>query len=290
MSTPQVFTVTSGEMDALHGTGPLSIAIYLHLRQWMDYATGTVGRTRPISLAMLASYLEHHIPKGQGTQITRPSERNLRTGLDNLARAGLLIRERAAGLVFRLVLAQTGEVRPFQTRREPGTELSTESDTANAMQDKGFSAKPDTCKMSADSPNLTHIKYQEVQNLYAAQPASPVDNFHRREQPATTEGDCKPQRQSNRRLSLARGTEDDQARVLRCGRQRGLEPRPGESWAEFAARVFRPAAAYVIGAQDAAVSRVQAAQGDIASSPIPGHAQTAESRQNAGKWPEEVPA
>ena len=263
MSTPQVFTVTSGEMGALHGLGPLSIAIYLHLRQWMDYATGTVGKTRPISLAMIASYLEHHIPKGQGTQITRPSERNLRTGLDNLVRAGLLIRERATGLVFRLVLAQTGEVRPFQTRREPDTELSTKPDTAKAMQDKGFSTKPDTSKTSTDSPNLTHIKYQEVQNLYAVPPASPVDNFHRREQPATPQGDCTPQRQSNRRLGLARGSEDDQARLLRCGRQRGLEPRPGESWAEFAARVFRPAPQASHGAQDGAVGRVQAVQAAV---------------------------
>ena len=290
MSTPQVFTVTSGEMDALHGLGPLSIAIYLHLRQWMDYATGTVGRTRPISLAMLASYLEHHIPKGQGTQITRPSERNLRTGLDNLVRAGLLIRERATSLVFRLVLAQTGEVRPFQTGCEQGTDLSTEPGSVKATPSMGSSAEQGMSETHADVLNAAHIRLKEVQELYAVQPASPVDNFGAAIQPATPSGDCKPQRQSNRRLSLARGTEDDQARLLRCGRQRGLEPRPGESWAEFAARVFRPAAAYVIGAQDAAVSRVQAAQGDIASSPIPGHAQTAESRQNAGKWPEEVPA
>ena len=158
--------------------------------------------------------------------------------------------------------AETGEVRPFQTGRDEGTQLSTEPGIAKAMPGMGSSAEHGTSEMHANVLNRAHIKYQEVQNLYAV-PAMPlVDNFCRRDQPATTEGDCQRQRQPDRRLSLARGIEEDHERLLRCGRQRGFEPRPGESWAEFAARVFRPAAAYVTGAQDAAVSRVQAAQGD----------------------------
>ena len=281
MSTHALFVITGAEVAALHGLGPLAAALYLHLRGWMDYGTGIVGRTRPVSLAMLAAYTESHVPRGGGTQITRPSEKSLRVALDRLTRAGLLTRERSAGLVFRLALAQTGKVRPFQTGHDEGTQLSTEPGSVKATPGMECVAEHGTGEMHDDGLNPTHIRYQEVQNLYAVPALPPVDNFDRREQPATASGNGKPQRQPDRLLGLARGTEDDHERLLRCGRQRGLEPRPGESWAEFAARAFRPA-------QDGAVSGVQGAQGAIEAPPMSDYARATESRQKAAQAPEAV--
>ena len=134
------------------------MAVYQHLRGWMDYGSGVVGRTRPISLSMLAAYTESHVPKGQGVQITQPTQKALRIVLERLTRAGLLIRERATSLVFRLVLAQTGEVRPFQTGCEQGTDLSTEPGSVKATPSMGSSAEQGMSETHADVLNAAHIR------------------------------------------------------------------------------------------------------------------------------------
>lgn len=99
--------LTAAEIEAMHGSGPLSAYAYLWLRYWADIRTGVVGQSRPISLGMLRAYCETHVPKGAGVQIVQPSERNIRTALAGLERAGLLRRLSADRLCYRLLLAQT---------------------------------------------------------------------------------------------------------------------------------------------------------------------------------------
>jgi len=121
--------LTAGELDALHGCGPLGIAVYVHLRAWMDLRTAMVGASRPISRAMILAYVETHVPRGAGTETVKSTVKELRTALDRLMRAGLLVRRgNDDALVFRLPLAQTlshdqnkqGRVRAGCVGREPG--------------------------------------------------------------------------------------------------------------------------------------------------------------------------
>jgi len=99
--------LTAAEIEATHGSGPLSACAYLWLRYWADIRTGVVGQSRPISLGMLRAYCETHVSKGAGVQIVQPSERNIRTALAGLERAGLLRRLSGDRLCYRLLLAQT---------------------------------------------------------------------------------------------------------------------------------------------------------------------------------------
>lgn len=148
--------LTAGELDALHGCGPLGIAVYVHLRAWMDLRTGTVGASRPISRAMILAYVETHVPRGAGVETVKSTVKELRTALDRLSRAGLLLRKgNDDALVFRLPLAQTpsldqnkqGRVRaggndPEQGRVQ-GAEQGRESGRVQPSIGAGFAADRD---------------------------------------------------------------------------------------------------------------------------------------------------
>ena len=155
--TAQVVAITADELDALHGAGPLSFQVYVLLRAWMDYGTGAVGFSRPISLHMLRAYCESHTPRGTGVQIEQPSEKGIRTALDRLQRAGLLRRTGGDRLAFLLPLALTASARPQQTRQGDGAELSTEPGMAKASPGTGFTAEPGTGNTPAEGPNPAHI-------------------------------------------------------------------------------------------------------------------------------------
>ena len=90
--TEQLITLRRIELETLHGAGPLAFEAYVMLRGWMDFRTGITGRSRPISLAMLATYCETHTPRGAGTQIEQPTEKSIRGALERLERVGMLRR------------------------------------------------------------------------------------------------------------------------------------------------------------------------------------------------------
>ena len=117
------FVVTDAEMSGLYGLSGLAWKLYLVLRERMDYATGVVGLSSPISLNGLMQRAETHVPRGMGHQIDQPTQKEVRLALDALARSGLLKREdvREKMLVFRMPLAAIGSVRPKQTRHNEGT-------------------------------------------------------------------------------------------------------------------------------------------------------------------------
>lgn len=217
--TEQVFAITATELDRLHGSGPLASTIYLHLRAWMDYATGTVGKSRPVSLAMLSSYTETHTPRGNGVQIEQPSQKAIRTSIERLQRAGLLRRLAGDSLHFLMPLALNVQSRTFQTRHNDGTKQSTEPDTVESSTGAGFRRIPDTENGTPGKANPAHIMYQV--NLKT--PLRAVDNFSGR---GTRPG----------KERLAEGS-DGHSRLLRYGQRRGIEPRPGESWQEYRSRL-----------------------------------------------------
>lgn len=126
------------EIDALHGAGPLGMSVYVWLRTWVDLRTGRVGASRPISLQMLLSYTETHVPRGAGMQTIKATIKELRVALDRLQRLGLLVRMGGGDtLVFRMPMAvlpshaqiKQGTVRAGCDGAEPGTEQGTESGT-----------------------------------------------------------------------------------------------------------------------------------------------------------------
>lgn len=155
--TTQIVAITADELDALHGAGPLSFQVYVLLRTWMDYATGAVGFSRPVSLHMLRAYCETHITRGAGVQLEQPSEKAIRTALDRLQRSGLLRRAGGDRLAFVLPLALTASTRPEQTRHGGGAEKSTERGTGKAAPHAGFATEPGTADTPAPPPNPAHI-------------------------------------------------------------------------------------------------------------------------------------
>lgn len=214
--TAQVIALTASELDALHGAGPLAFTIYVLLRSWADYRTGTVGRTRPVSLAMLATYSETHTPRGAGVQIEQPTEKAIRTALDRLARCGLVRRLPGDRLAFLLPLALRASARPNQTRQGDGTVLSTEPGTMEPAPVLAMQPEPGRRETPPPRPNRAHIMYQVSQHLTA--PA--VDNFA----PPRTAG----------KTGFAEG---DRGRLVALARRRGIEARPGETWQDFQRRV-----------------------------------------------------
>ncbi|MBS0372549.1 MAG: hypothetical protein JSS57_25515 [Proteobacteria bacterium] len=225
----QIIALRVLELDALHGTGPLALALYLHLRAWMDYGTGISGRSRPISLAMLASYTETHITRGAGVQVAQESEKAIRVALARLTQRGLLRRLAGERLVFALPLALTAPARPKRTGRDEGTVSSTEHGTpqaAPALEDEG---ERGPVHAMLQWPNWAHIKYQE--NLNPTLPH--VDNF---DLPGGSRSTRKPG-------SAARGGGgsancEDTNRLLRLGERVGKPPRPGESWKDYRGRLM----------------------------------------------------
>jgi hypothetical protein len=96
------------EDDALHGLPWIAQLVYLRaLRPYMDYATGTVGMKRGVSLKSIAEML--HVEHGQGRRdYGDPTPKAVRYALELLEREGLI--ERIAAdrqLVFHLPLADT---------------------------------------------------------------------------------------------------------------------------------------------------------------------------------------
>lgn len=270
--TDQVFTLTMTELEKLHGTGALPIAIYCHLRAWMDYASGTVGRTRTLSLGMLAAYCESHTPRGQGTQIEQPSQKAIRTSLERLQRNGLLRRLAGDNLHFALPLALTASVRPNQTRHSVGTVSDTTPGTVTANTDAGFKPVPVTVSATPTAPNPAHIRFTE--NLSSTSTLAEVIHsqgisttgkeaiIDRWTQQGITSQQVKSAVNKARAVRAAEGSlqplnvglidsilkappapprahsNDD---LLKAGQAVGVQPRPGESWDQYRARLAQAA-------------------------------------------------
>ena len=230
---PRLIALTDREVDGLFGIGPLGALLYVSLRAVMDYHDGTAGRSTPISLHGLAMAAETHTTRGRGVQITRPSEKEVRGALAKLERNGLLRRLSGDALAFRLPLALVASARPIQTGHSAGTVLSTQPGAAQPASTLVMQAAPGTDAAAQQRANRAHVNGYENQNL-PARPAAAVDN--RSARPAA---DRSARGASPAPVAYPPACESEQARLLAIGRQRGVDARPGESWSEFAARLFR---------------------------------------------------
>ncbi len=229
----RLIAITEAELDAMHGAGPLAVSVYLELRRMMNYHDGTVGKSTPISLHGLAHATEIHITRGKGFEIRQPSEKEIRTALDRLARAGLLRRMAGDRLAYRLPMALTARARPAHSGQGEGTDSSTQPGTADTAPALAVQAEPGTPSEGTTEPNRAHIDGQEIQKPGAARrPAVDKSEGATRRPQRSAAG---PTRTATPRPACADGEDH---RLLLIGRQRGIEPRPGESWAQFRGRVF----------------------------------------------------
>jgi hypothetical protein len=146
--------ITFAELDALHGTGPLGIALYVLLRAAMDFRTGYVGRTTTISRNGLRMRLERETTRGKGVQVvSQASLDQIDRMLAVLVDKGLLKKESGGEvLVFRMLLARTGNVRQFQTRDNAATVPA----TSKPLPDGPLPGEP----ARGFSPNPRHIRDQ----------------------------------------------------------------------------------------------------------------------------------
>lgn len=287
--TPRI-VLTAEELDALHGTGPLAIAVYLTLRTAMDFATGTVGRSRPISLHGLAMATETHIPRGKGVQVAQPSEKETRLALERLSRAGLLCRLAGDRLAFSLPLALLASARPAQTGRSAGTDLFTEPGTANPAPALAFrpiagytgqsfrtpeTGKPGTyrCTEKSYMPPPGAVENSQpiagstlsggrttegwISNLppastapavcdlsgIEASPAELAQAMATAQRIRAREGSSQPIGPGLLRRLLAKPTQAERPgklssdELVKLGTERGMPPRPGESWEQYRRRL-----------------------------------------------------
>ena len=230
----RLIAITEAELDAMHGLGPLAVSLYIGLRRQMDYRTGETGRSTPISLHGLAHATEIHITRGKGFEIRQPSEKEIRTALDRLARAGLLRRLAGDRLAFRLVLALTvTRARPAHTGQGAGTDSSTQPGTADTVPALALQPEPGTPSKGTTEANRAHVNAQENQTPAAARPPA-VDNpagGARRPQRSAAAG---PTRTATPRPVCSDGEDH---RLLLIGARLGITARPGESWRDYGGRV-----------------------------------------------------
>lgn len=220
------------ELDAMHGAGPLAVALYLELRRMMDYHDGTVGKSTPISLHGLARATETHITRGKGFEIRQPSEKEVRTALARLAHAGLLRRLAGDRLAYRLPLALTARARPAHTGHGAGTDLSTDPGTADTAPLQALQAEPGTPSETSTEANRAHIDGQEIQKPAAAnRPAVDKSEGATRRPQRSAAG---PTRTATPRPACADGEDH---RLLLIGARLGITARPGESWRDYGTRV-----------------------------------------------------
>ena len=228
----RLIALSEAELDAMHGAGPLAVSLYLELRRMMDYHDGTVGRSTPISLHGLARATETHITRGKGFEIRQPSEKEIRTGLDRLARAGLLRRLPGDRLAYRLPLALTARARPAHTGQGAGTDSSTQPGTADTAPLQAMPAEQGTPTETSTEPNRAHIDGQENQNPGASPPPAvdnPAGGTRRPNRSAAGTG-----RTATPRTACSDGEDH---RLLLIGARLGITARPGESWRDYGTRV-----------------------------------------------------
>ncbi|WP_035060595.1 hypothetical protein [Andreprevotia chitinilytica] len=158
------------EMTAVFQGGPLAIAVYLLLRRWMDYATGTVGVERSVAVAKLCDHLGHDIPRGKGFEHKKPSVQNVRTALEWLKKNNV-IQQVASGerVVFFLRLAMTRSVRPKQTQHELNKNLTSPSQQAQSKAWQGFGGdSPQADSFVGNTHSQQASTYQETSALSGA--------------------------------------------------------------------------------------------------------------------------
>ena len=126
---------------ALQGLPWLAQIVYLRgIRRFMDYQTGVVGVRRGISYQSIAetAYVEP-LPGRHSADTGAPSARTIRTAIDNLIKAGLLVRQGDdSRLVFLLPLASRDESAQKSSVRGTSGERQGRNVSLNSISDSGL--------------------------------------------------------------------------------------------------------------------------------------------------------
>ena len=266
--TEQLITLRRIELETLHGAGPLAFEAYVMLRGWMDYRTGITGRSRPISLAMLATYCETHTPRGAGTQIEKPTEKRIRGALDRLERAGLLHPLAGPRLAYRLPLAATASARPNQTGHGAGTPPPTEPGAVFPAPALETSPELGTLQDTSKGTNRAHIRnhvlllstcalvdYLEQQNVSTAGKEETIERWradgltlNALQQAMSTAHAVRTKAGSTQPVNIGLldsllinaprvGYRRTGGGLIATGTAQGKPPRPGESWEAYRQRI-----------------------------------------------------
>lgn len=138
------------ELDALRGTDYSLTALYIYLKQYMDFDTSIVGYKRRISYQGMSEAL--YIEPRQGVKGGSPHISSIRRMLDQLIKCGLITKTRKDTLVFKLPMVDTS----FYVINKPDRKSTPIADTDEAIQDKALQQKADRPKKAkADIPHYT---------------------------------------------------------------------------------------------------------------------------------------
>ncbi|EKE79456.1 hypothetical protein [Idiomarina xiamenensis] len=118
--------------------------LYLYLRMHMDYGTGIVGLKRKISYQAIREHLEYKPERGSKAQASSPTKDQIKRLLQKLERYGwiepLHTKRIGESMIFRLVLASTGAIRPNEERHMSATEALPRSNPVNTASSDTMSA------------------------------------------------------------------------------------------------------------------------------------------------------
>ena len=173
---PPLIVFTSQELTAMFDLSHLACRLYIILRTSMDFQTSIVGMVKKISLNSLAENTEEAVSRGKGFQRNRPTVDQIRTAIDSLTRAGMIVKQGQTGLVFLLPMAyrasyclnQTAQSDPTNSPRfdygtPQGSSQASHSATLSAQErtpqntPHGFYTLSD----SIDIRNSPHIREAE---------------------------------------------------------------------------------------------------------------------------------
>jgi len=157
------------ELAALSGQRPELWQLYIVLRTFMDYRTGTVGQSRRISWRALQEAL--YVEPGPGLEGTgTPTKAKVRRLADGLERAGLA-RNRSVlkQLIFLLPLAVTDQSAPNKPGTKPAQIRHSHPGTSEASEDAVCEPDAPTTRQvpiskgtaKAGTPPVSGIRYPE---------------------------------------------------------------------------------------------------------------------------------
>jgi len=156
--------VNRGEHDALDYLPYRAQVLYLMcLRYWMDFNSGIVGLTRPVTYRLLREQLEIRPPPQSRERVTSPTRGEVRASIEQLERVGLIERisteSQWGELVFFLPLATKGSIR--LNPQQPGTATRDNLSVArvsggenNQAQRNNTDLKSKTIRARVDTPGV----------------------------------------------------------------------------------------------------------------------------------------
>lgn len=158
-------------------------SLYLYLRMHMDYATGLVGAVRKICYQGIREHLEYRPSPGSKEPAVTLSRDQVKRLLRKLEGYGWIERVHNGNkpgdtMIFRLIYATVGSIRPNEERHRSATEASPQAPPqAMPVKTRGESDNSATSKAQAAPQHERHTSVTSVKDLslYARDEVSAAD-------------------------------------------------------------------------------------------------------------------